>query len=235
MQSATRIATIALLAVLLGGPAAGAASFEITVGPLLQFTPAAVAIAPGDVVTFTQAGGGAAAHNVLSEDGLFSIPAVGPTAEAFSEARAFDVPGRYGFRCAVHGDLGMVGAVVVRGVAADAAPAEPAGSVLDATAPVLSAVRPIRRRAGVTLTLKASEPARLSGRLERRTGSGRGRYSSFGRLRFDVAPGVNRLDFTATTAGRRLGPGDYRLTLIAEDRARNASRAHVVRFLVRPS
>jgi len=78
---------------------------------MMQFDPQLLKIAPGDTVHFVATDEG---HNVQSVDGM--IP---PGAKPFSGtigqnlAVTLSVPGVYGYRCAPHGTLGMVGLIVV--------------------------------------------------------------------------------------------------------------------------
>lgn len=78
---------------------------------MMQFDPQLLRVSPGDTVHFEATDQG---HNVQSIDGM--IP---PGAKAFSGeigqdlAVTLTVPGVYGYRCAPHGTLGMVGLIVV--------------------------------------------------------------------------------------------------------------------------
>jgi pseudoazurin len=99
-----------------GGGSACAADHEVRMlnqgmNGMMQYNPQLLKIAKGDTVHFIAADAG---HNVQSLDGM--IPS---GAKAFSGAIGenlavtFTVPGVYGYRCAPHGTLGMVGLIVV--------------------------------------------------------------------------------------------------------------------------
>lgn len=85
----------------------------------MQFDPQLLRVSPGDAVHFMAVDKG---HNVQSIDGM--IP---DAAKAFSGeigqnlTVTLTVPGIYGYRCAPHGTLGMVGLVVVGDPANEAA------------------------------------------------------------------------------------------------------------------
>lgn len=78
---------------------------------VMQYDPQLLQISPGDTVHFVAQGTG---HNVQSIGGM--IP---DSAEPFrgeigqNLTVTFSVPGVYGYRCAPHGALGMVGLIVV--------------------------------------------------------------------------------------------------------------------------
>jgi pseudoazurin len=77
----------------------------------MQFAPQLLRISPGDTVHFLAVDKG---HNVQSVDGMIPAGAnsfSGEIGENFTVR--FTVPGIYGYRCAPHGVLGMVGLVVV--------------------------------------------------------------------------------------------------------------------------
>jgi pseudoazurin len=104
--------------------AAGAAEFEVRMlnkgaNGDMQFEPQLLKVSPGDTVHFLAVDKG---HNVQSIDGM--IP---DGAKVFSGSIGenltvtFTVPGIYGYRCAPHGMLGMVGLVVVGSPANEAA------------------------------------------------------------------------------------------------------------------
>lgn len=75
------------------------------------FDPAFLQIEPGDTVNFVPTDKG---HNAESVKGLIpegSTPFKGKISEAYSVT--FDVPGAYGYKCAPHFGMGMVGLIVV--------------------------------------------------------------------------------------------------------------------------
>ena len=78
---------------------------------MMQFDPQLLKIAPGDTVHFTATDQG---HNVQSLDGMIPDGAKPFHSEIGQNLTVtFTVPGVYGYRCAPHGTLGMVGLVVV--------------------------------------------------------------------------------------------------------------------------
>ena len=72
-----------------------------------DYTPFEVVIAAGQAVRWTHRDG-IAAHSVFGDDGLFRSP-IGNAGLVFTHT--FTAPGRYGYRCSIHGF--MTGEVVV--------------------------------------------------------------------------------------------------------------------------
>jgi plastocyanin len=97
----------------LAAPAA-AAHQSVEVGDDF-FTPARVAVMPGDSVTWTNPGSGEA-HNVLFEDGQFTAPGT-PSTGPWTVTRTFAIAGKYPYHCQVHG-LEMSGVVYVNAAGA---------------------------------------------------------------------------------------------------------------------
>jgi pseudoazurin len=107
---------LAALAVALWLMPANAAEHEVRMlnqGPdgMMQYSPQLLRIVPGDSVHFVAADKG---HNVQSIDGMIpqgAAPFSSPVGQDFTIS--LTVPGVYGYRCAPHGTLGMVGLIVV--------------------------------------------------------------------------------------------------------------------------
>ena len=80
----------------------------VTVDPAEFFSPARVAIKPGESVTWEH-GGGFEAHNVRFEDNQFTRPSP-PTGEPFTVTRSsFPAAGVYRYYCETHGQPGGIG------------------------------------------------------------------------------------------------------------------------------
>jgi plastocyanin len=134
-----------LVLLLLTSAPAGAAS-QTVVATDKVFTPADVTVAPGDTVTWTNAGG---EHNVHFDDNSFDMPAL-PDSTPWSVSRNFDTVGVFRYYCEMHGwpnGIGMSGAVYVKPGAT--APAPPGGQPVsaDKTAPALTLSGSTRQRA----------------------------------------------------------------------------------------
>jgi pseudoazurin len=85
----------------------------------MQFDPQLLKVSPGDAVHFLAVDKG---HNVQSIDGMIPDGATAFSSEIGQNLTVtFTVPGIYGYRCAPHGMLGMVGLVVVGNPANEAA------------------------------------------------------------------------------------------------------------------
>lgn len=103
-----------------------------------DFQPAVIAIAPGDVVTWTNTG--VRVHNVVAVDGLWTSPRL-PSGDTFS--RSFDTPGSFAYLCTIH--PWMAGRVEVAARTAASAPATvapptsaPAATTTPTSAPAVS-------------------------------------------------------------------------------------------------
>jgi pseudoazurin len=110
------LAAAAALVLGLGMSTALAADFQVGMrnqgmSGMMQYDPQLLKIAPGDTVHFIATDQG---HNVQSIDGMIPEGAK-PFSGAIGEnlTVTFNVPGVYGYRCAPHGTLGMVGLIVV--------------------------------------------------------------------------------------------------------------------------
>ena len=103
-------------AAVLVGAIAGASATEIPVktlnsgpGGMMVFDPAFVKIQPGDTVRFIPADKG---HNAESIKGMAPEGAATfKTVVGKEETVTFDTPGLYGFKCAPHYIMGMVGLI----------------------------------------------------------------------------------------------------------------------------
>ena len=233
-----------------GGAAAGAAlaADQEVVARNSAFTPATVAVQPGDTLTIRHD------DRFIEHELRFSDEAanrqeagVGWTVErVFTAAEQRDTP--YVFSCGLH--PGMSGRVYVNATGtvptptATAVPTTtatstptpaptgtppPAGGGTPGVATLRSAtvspracVRrgPRCRRPGVRLKIDLSAPADVRGTLRRRAPGAR-RFKAFGGVRFGrVAAGPRTLTFTRNAAGRRLLPGRYSLALRAGEARR---------------
>jgi plastocyanin len=85
-------------------PAAGPAAVRID---NFNFTPAALVVAPGTTVTWTN--GDDSPHAVREKDGKFKSAAL-DTGDTFSQT--FTTPGEYGYFCSIHPR--MTGKIVVK-------------------------------------------------------------------------------------------------------------------------
>jgi plastocyanin len=103
---------------------ASATTYNVAVGADgdLIFSPRNVTINVGDSVTWTSAGGGLHAHNVVANNGSFRCAAGcdgeggngNPSAAAWSVTRTFNTPGTLDYNCEVHKAGGMTGSVIVQ-------------------------------------------------------------------------------------------------------------------------
>ncbi len=146
------LGVLGLLGAALGLAAAPAraANVQIDVGDD-YFSPARVAVKPGDTVTWVNPGSGEA-HNVVFNDGSFTAPGVPST--TWTVMRTFMTPGKYTYHCQVHG-AAMSGVVYVN--AAGALP------------PLVSlAVSPNPAQTGQTVNFDASASTDSSGIVDYR-------------------------------------------------------------------
>jgi len=97
------------------------------------------------------------------------------------------------------------------------------------------------RRSGTRIRFTLSEPARVTGTIERavcrtdRRAKRCTRWRRAGRLRFSGRQGANARRFSGRLAGQPLTAGRHRLRLVAVDAARQRSRPRVARFTVLPA
>jgi plastocyanin len=117
-KAAGRWVSAAAVCGLVAPAGAGAADASVSVGDNF-FSPAAVTIAVGDSVTWTDAAGGNP-HNVNFDGGLFDPPPA-PSSAGWSLARTFTTVGSFSYVCDVHSN--MDGTVTV--TAAPPAPGTP--------------------------------------------------------------------------------------------------------------
>ena len=206
------------------------------------FSPAKIAVMPGDTVTWTaEPGYTSYSHNVKFDDQATALGSPSPT---FTASRTFDQDGTYTYHCEMHPSL-MKGTIYVNATgtvppsptpsptASPTTSAEPTtspspypggggsggGQSGGTTAPVTSfrlRAATHGRRVFLTLTIGAAKPVRVKGTLRR----GKRRVRS---VTLVGRPGRHKLRLP----GKRLKPGRYSLTLKAGDLRR------VVRFTVR--
>ena len=107
------MATVALIGAIAGASATEIAVKTLNSGPggMMVFDPAFVKIQPGDTVRFIPADKG---HNAESIKGMAPDGAAPfKTVVGKEETVTFDKPGLYGFKCAPHYIMGMVGLIQV--------------------------------------------------------------------------------------------------------------------------
>lgn len=172
----------------------------VTATPGNDFVPADVTINVGDSVTWTNSGGD---HNVVFEDGMFTVPANAepPSAWPALVARTFTAPGDFAYYCAAHRLLGMTGVVrVAQSVPAPGpAPPPPGG-------PGPSPDPPEARRTPFQVTLRVSDPTPTAG----------SRVRFFGSVRPAGDGGLVLIQ-------RRVRPGEFRT--VARTRLKDAAGA----------
>ena len=116
MKSAIVLTLAAAASVAIGMTAANAAEFTVqtlnmTKNGMFQFQPNELKIAVGDTVHFVAKDKG---HDVQSIDGMIPPGATPFKGEMNKDLTVtFDKPGVYGFKCAPHYAMGMVGLIVV--------------------------------------------------------------------------------------------------------------------------
>jgi uncharacterized delta-60 repeat protein len=94
----------------------------------------------------------------------------------------------------------------------------------DTTAPRLTGLRVVTKRAGREVRFKLSEPARVRFAVQRAPRHGRPRAVS-GSFSIAAAPGPNRSDITRRSIVKRLPPGRYRLLASPTDASGNKGAA----------
>ena len=183
-------AGLAAGAVLLVAP--GALADNASVGTTSEdlWTPAKVAVKPGETVTFTNNGG---EHNVVWNDGKVP-PTPAESVEpsqwpAGGVTRTFDRAGKFRYYCALHGDassdFGMVGYVYVNS----------AGLL----PPTVKSLRASATRTKATLKFRASRAGKAKAHFYKRS---KGAFRTRGSKTFSVASGaVNRKVTKTFTAG----------------------------------
>jgi plastocyanin len=243
VRSVSRSTRRGLLGTILGGclivgvlPAV-AANQEVQVANF-SFTPSAVAVRPGEIVTWTNAGS-STEHNVHF-DGEAQLNA---SSTSFTVETTFSAAGEFQYRCDVH-PASMRGTVSVNdtGTVPTATPtvsptaspnASPGTTPLPSATPAPTSTgivvsrfiaRAARasfcakrsrtcKRPGVVLSLQlgASDSVLVTGTLRRRPLNG-GSLRRFGAVAFSLAPGARQLRLPVR---RRLTSGRYELTLLA--------------------
>jgi plastocyanin len=192
-----------------------------------RFVPSTVTINTGEQVTFHNAGG---YHNLHFDDE--AQPRNDPTQAPWTFQRRFESAGRFGFACDVHRAGGMTGTVVV--VQPGQPPRLDAELLRDHFCTRRGATC---RRPGIFLRVSLDTDATVSGALERRRlrRPRAGRFRPAGRVRFAASAGRRIIRLVRRSDGRRIGVGDYRLTLRARVAGRPGSPPVAVRFFVRPT
>ena len=183
------------------------------------FSPATVTIAPGDSLTWTNAGG---LHNVHFDDDTFDQPA-SPSATWSSPVRkTFDTVGEYRYHCERTAGPTAPGwrarSCAERG---DATPTpEPADPVITFSVKALRSSFCNRRTKSCTkpgvqlrITLTGADSAELRGTLRRRPLTGKGAFKAFGTVRVVARRGTRTYRFQEVTSGKRIPAGRYSLAL----------------------
>jgi plastocyanin len=145
--------TATVLAVVVTAFSSGALAANQTVTALSgpnRFSPAAVTINQGEMVTWTN---GSGLHNVQFDDGSFEQPAT-PSSSAWTVQRTFNTPGTFTYLCEQHGSS-MSGSVTVL---ATGTPPPPGGTPPPPGTPPLPLLK---------VTLKVSDTTPLAGRRVR--------------------------------------------------------------------
>jgi plastocyanin len=168
--------TAFLLVGLFGASSAFAANQTVTATPSNSFVEKDVTIAPGETVTWNNAGG---THNVHFDDNSFQMP-MSPSSSTWTVPRTFgQAPGTYRYYCDLHGGpggVGMAGSVTVSaggvpspspgpGPSSPGTPADDAKPVASLTAPSTQDVDSLYVRASMDEagTLKATGRVNVPG------------------------------------------------------------------------
>jgi plastocyanin len=231
-----RLALAAAVTVAALAPAATASAADQTIQALdangtvdNSWNPASVSVAVGDTVTWSFAGAGQA-HNVESEGPNWTLASPIATNHA-PVSYTFTAAGNYAFVCSVH-PTSMKGNVTVGDAPPPPPPPlsaqpfpndQPGPAVLeitDDTRPALSRVRASRIARGARVRFRVSEPARVTVRVKR---GSRTVKTKTVRLARAGSRSVNV---------RGLGPGSYRIDVLARDLADNRSRIKRARVTV---
>lgn len=228
MSSGARNAVVVLGLVALSTVAlpAGAQQPEpmVTVASF-KFEPAAVTVAQGGSVTWTQ-GTSAAPHNVQFTEQpagaeSYEMPAQ-PQSTPWTARRTFTVPGTYRYVCRQHTSQ-MQGTVTVTG---------PPGSDTEPPKVTASSSSPGSTRSGARLTLEVSEAGALAGTLRQRPKGSRS-YRAFGTYSRTVGSGRVVFRIKRSAEGKRVGKGLYKLRFTVTDAAGNASKVRSLSFTIR--
>ena len=212
----TLLLALATTAVALAAPAALADDQSVGTTSDDTWSPAKVAVKPGEKVTFTNNGG---EHNVVWNDGKVpAMPAdsVGPDQwPAGGVSRTFDRAGKYRYYCALHGsatdDFGMVGYVYVN----SAGQLPPAVTKLKASATHTKA----------TLKFTTSRAGKAKAHFYRKSS---GKFRTKGTTTFPVAQGAVTKRVTKTFAA-----GSWKVVVVVTDASGLRSDARSKTFTVR--
>jgi plastocyanin len=80
---------------------ADAANQSVSATPSDTFSPSAVTVTQGEMVTWTNAGGN---HNVRFENGSFTDPA-SPDTDDWTVSHRFDTAGTFAYYCSIHPNM----------------------------------------------------------------------------------------------------------------------------------
>jgi plastocyanin len=193
-------AALAGAAALLAAPAAVAENQSVATTSADTWSPAKVAVKPGETVTFTNNGG---EHNVVWNDGKVApMPAesVDPSQwPAGGVTRTFDRAGKFRYYCALHGDatedFGMVGYVYVNS----------AGEL----PPTVTRLKASATRTKATLKFRVSRAGKAKAHFYRKS---KGAFRSRGSVTFPVAAGAVTKRVTKAFA-----TGSWRVNVVVTD------------------
>lgn len=204
---------ICLAAALAGPAAAQAAPVAVNATAFSSFVTRVTAVKPFESATITNPGAGF--HSLVWETP--SAPGVA-AGDQWQTLRTFTRFGAYRYYCSIHGGRGGRGMSGVVYVTANGLVPRP--TIVAPSAPAVFS--------GATLRVTSTEPASAQAIVYRKVGV---RYLFFGRLTRSVLGGFNSVHFTATSTGRRLSPGSYRITFSLVSGARR-SPSRTVAFVV---
>jgi plastocyanin len=211
------LAALAGIAVLLAASSAVADNQTVDATPNDVFSPAKIAVKPGETVTFTNSGGN---HNVVWNDGKEPPePATDLDASQWPPvgqvARTFPASGKYRYYCIAHGDknvdFGMVGYVYVNPVAQ--------------IPPALTGLKASATRTKATLKFRSSRAGKAKATFFRKSGS---RFVRSGSSSFSARSGL-----TTKTITRAFTKGGWRVDVVVTDANKLASDKRSKTFTVR--
>jgi plastocyanin len=209
------LAALTAVAVALVAPLALADNQSVVARNANVFTPAKVAVKPGESVTFTNEAG---EHNMIWNDGTPAQPPRAVTPDQWPAGgitRTFTRVGKVRYYCELHGDrttdFGMVGYVYVN----------PPGLL----PPTVSGLTATATRTGVRVRFRSSRAGRARATFFRRVGrTFRRRWTST----ITATQGLTNRRIAQT-----LTPGRYRVDVVLTDANRLASDKRTKTFTVR--
>jgi plastocyanin len=211
------LAALVGTAALLAASSAVADNQTVDATPNDVFSPAKIAVKPGETVTFTNSGGN---HNVVWNDGKEPPepatdlePSQWPSAGGV--ARTFPTSGKFRYYCVAHGDrnvdFGMVGYVYVN----------PVGAI----PPAVTGLTASATRTKATLKFRSSRAGKAKATFFRKSGR---RFVRSGSSSFSA-----RLGRTTKTVTRAFTKGSWRVEVVVTDANKLASDKRSKTFTVR--